>query len=233
VSPATAWSEVRARERLAGAGIPVVPGRLAKSADEAVDAASAVGRPVAVKISSDLITHKSDVGGVALGLASDEEIRAAYARVTAAAARAGDDSGSVLVTAMRTGGVELLAGVSVDPGFGPVLAVGLGGIFVEVLRDVSLRVLPADADEVGRMLGELRGLPVLTGGRGSAPVDLEAVAKVISDIGELAASVPGLRACEVNPLWVRGDQIEALDVLVVTQPGGDDEYCANGTEPGR
>jgi acetate---CoA ligase (ADP-forming) len=230
---AAAWSETRARELLAGAGIPVVPGLLAGSAEEAVEAASTIGRPVAVKISSDRITHKSDIGGVALGLSSDDEIRAAYARVTAAAARAGDDSGSVLVTAMRSGGVELLAGVSVDPGFGPVLAVGLGGIFVEVLRDVSLRVLPVDTGEVGRMLTELRGLPLLTGGRGTAPADLDALAKVISDIGELAASVPGLRALEVNPLWVRGDQIEALDVLVVTHQDGDDEYPANGTEPGR
>jgi acetate---CoA ligase (ADP-forming) len=231
--PGAAWSELRGRELLSGAGVPVVPGRLARSADEAVEAASAVGRPVAVKVSSDLITHKSDIGGVALGLCSDEEIRAGYARVAAAAARAGDDSGSVLVTAMRTGGVEVLAGVSVDPGFGPVLAVGLGGIFVEVLRDVSLRVLPVDPDEVGRMLGELRGLPLLAGGRGSAPADLEALAKVISDIGEAAATVPGLRACEVNPLWVRGDQIEALDVLVVTRPDADNEYPVNGTEPGR
>jgi acetate---CoA ligase (ADP-forming) len=230
---AAAWSELRGRELLSGAGVPVVPGRLARSADEAVEAASAVGRPVAVKISSNVITHKSDIGGVALGLSSDEEIRAGYARVTAAAARAGDDSGSVLVTAMRTGGVEVLAGVRVDPGFGPVLAVGLGGIFVEVLRDVSLRVLPVDPDEVGRMLGELRGLPLLAGGRGSAPADLGALAKVISDVGEAAASVPGLRACEVNPLWVRGDQIEALDVLVVTRPDADDGYPANGTEPGR
>jgi acetate---CoA ligase (ADP-forming) len=233
VPAATAWSEPRARELLIGAGIPVVPGRLARSADEAVEFASAVGRPVAVKISSDRVTHKSDIGGVALGLGSDREIRAAYARVTAAGARAGDDSGAVLVTAMRTGGVEVLAGVSVDPGFGPVLAVGLGGVFVEVLRDISLRVLPVDPDEVGRMLGELRGLPLLTGGRGCAPADLEALAKVISDIGEVAASVPGLRAFEVNPLWVRGDQIEALDVLVVTRPDADDEYSANGTEPGR
>ncbi len=230
---ATAWSELRARDLLTQGGVPVVPGRLARSADEAVAAAYAVGQPVAVKISSDRITHKSDIGGVALGLSSDEEIRAAYARVTAAAARAGDDSGSVLVTAMRTGGVEVLAGVSVDPGFGPVLAVGLGGIFVEVLRDVSLRVLPVDPEEAGRMLGELRGLPLLTGGRGSVPADLEALAKVISDIGAAAVSVPGLRACEVNPLWVRGNEIEALDVLVVAGQDADDEYPANGTEPGR
>jgi acetate---CoA ligase (ADP-forming) len=227
--PVAAWSELAARELLGTAGIPVVPGRMARSADEAVAAASAVGRPVALKICSELITHKSDIGGVELGLGTDAEVRSAYQQVAAAGARAGDDSGAVLVTAMRTGGVEVLAGVTVDPGFGPVLAVGLGGIFVEVLRDVSLRVLPADPDEVARMLTELRGLPLLTGGRGSRPADLDALAKVISDIGELAGSIAGLHSLEVNPLWVRGDQIEALDVLVVTETEGPDI----GTEPDR
>jgi acetate---CoA ligase (ADP-forming) len=231
--PPAAWSEIQARDLLVDAGIPVVPGRLAGSADEAVAAAAAVGPPVAVRICSAQITHKSDIGGVELRLTDADDIRAAYARVTAAAARAGDDSGSVLVTAMRTGGAEVLAGVSVDPGFGPVLAVGIGGIFVETLRDVSLRVLPADAEEVGLMLAELRGLPVLTGGRGSVPADLDRLARVISDLGELAGSVPGLQALEVNPLWVHGDQIEALDVLVVAGQDGGSEQPDIRTEPGR
>jgi acyl-CoA synthetase (NDP forming) len=221
--PARAWSELQARELLVDAGIAVVPGRPAGSADEAAAAAVAIGSPVAVKICSALVTHKSDIGGVALGLASEQEVRDAYARVTAAAARAGDSSGQVLVTAMRTGGVEVLAGINVDPGFGPVLAVGLGGVFVEVLRDVSLRVLPVGPDEVSRMLAELRGLPMLTGARGAVPADLDALAKTISAIGELAGSVAGLRALEINPLWVRGGQIEALDVLVVTDGDTGDE----------
>ncbi len=223
-----AWSEARARSLLDGAGIPVVPGQLAHSADEAVAAAHAVGRPVAVKISSAAITHKSDVGGVVIGLHGDDEIRAAYARVAAAAvsttgAIAGDPAGEVLVTAMRNGGVEVLAGVTVDPNFGPVLAVGLGGVLVEVLSDVSLRVLPVGADEVARMLGELRGLPLLTGARGAAPADLDALAKVIAGIADVAVALPGLQALEVNPLWVSGDQIEALDVLVVTDEIADEE----------
>jgi len=223
LGPAAAWSESRARDLLAEAGIPVVPGQLARSADEAVAAAAAVGRPVAMKISSAQITHKSDIGGVALGLDSDDAVRAAYARIAAAAGKAGDGAGEVLVTAMRTGGVEVLAGVSVDPGFGPVLAVGLGGVFVEILSDVSLRVLPVDPDEVGRMFTELRSLPLLTGARGAAVADLGALAKVISDIGELACSLPGLQALEVNPLWVCGDRIEALDALVVAAQQHDNE----------
>ena len=125
----------------------------------------------------------------------------------------------VLVTPMRSGGAELLAGVTVDPTFGPVLAVGLGGIWVEVLKDTSLRLLPVDAAEVKRMLGELRGLPLLAGARGAPPANLDAVAEAIARLGHTALSLNGtLRVLEVNPLWVNGDQVEALDVLVVTGP---------------
>jgi acyl-CoA synthetase (NDP forming) len=120
---------------------------------------------------------------------------------------------------MRTGGTELFVGVTVDPSFGPVLAVGLGGVFIEVLRDVSLRVLPVDPAEVVRMLGELRGAPVLAGARGTVPVDLQAVAEVVTRVAECARSLgPALQVLEINPLWVDGSDVEALDVLVVTGP---------------
>jgi acyl-CoA synthetase (NDP forming) len=216
------WSEMRARRLLADAGVPVVPGGLAGSADEAVEIAVRVGLPVALKICSAQITHKSDIGGVVLGLGSEAEVRAGYEKVRAAGSRfqavpeASVDG--VLVTPMRTGGTELLAGVTVDPAFGPVLAVGLGGIWVEVLNDTSLRLLPVDAAEVRRMLGELRGLPLLRGAHGTTPASLDAVAGAIAALGEAALALDGsLRALEVNPLWVNGDQVEALDVLVITE----------------
>jgi acyl-CoA synthetase (NDP forming) len=235
--PEAPWSEVRARRLLAGAGVPVVPGGLAASAGEAAEIAREVGLPVAVKICSAQITHKSDIGGVVLGLGSAAEVRAGYEKVLAAGqAVPGAIIDGVLVTPMRTGGTELLAGVTIDPAFGPVLAVGLGGIWVEVLNDTSLRLLPVDAAEVKRMLGELRGLPLLQGARGARPADLDAVAEAIAALGDAALSVAAgstgaqstgaLRALEVNPLWVNGDQVEALDVLVVTQ----DAPGASGTE---
>ena len=213
------WSEVRARQLLAEAGVPVVPGGLAGSADEAVEIAFRVGLPVALKICSAQITHKSDIGGVVLGLGSEAEVRAGYEKVRAAGQAVSEASvDGVLVTPMRTGGTELLAGVTVDPAFGPVLAVGLGGIWVEVLNDTSLRLLPVDAAEVRRMLGELRGLPLLQGARGTAPASLDAVAGAVAALGEAALALDGsLRALEVNPLWVNGDQVEALDVLVITE----------------
>lgn len=214
---ASAWTEAAARDVLTAAGIPVVPGRVARSADEAVQIAGELGTAVALKINSAHVTHKSDIGGVALNLSGDAAVRAGYHRVVAAAA--GHQGGNeVLVTSMRTGGTEVLAGVTMDPGFGPVLAVGLGGIWVELLGDTSLRVLPAGPAEVRRMLGELRALPVLRGARGGPPADLDALSTVIAAIGELAVSLSGMQAVEVNPLWVCGDQVAALDVLVVAEP---------------
>ena len=216
------WSEAQARRLLAAGGVPVVPGELAGSAEEAAAIARKVGLPVALKICSAQITHKSDVGGVVLGLSSAAEVRAGYEKVRAAGqAVPGASIDGVLVTPMRSGGTELLAGVTVDPTFGPVLAVGLGGIWVEVLKDTSLRLLPVDAAEVKRMLGELRGRPLLQGARGTPPANLDAVAEAIAGLARTALSLNGaLRVLEVNPLWVNGDQVEALDVLVVTGPSG-------------
>jgi acyl-CoA synthetase (NDP forming) len=223
------WSEAESRNLLIRAGVPVVPGGLANSAQEAVAVAREVGLPVALKICSAQITHKSDIGGVELGLRTAAEVEQAYGRVRAAGAQvAGARIDGVLVTPMRAGGVELLAGVTVDPTFGPVLAVGLGGVWVEVLQDTSLRVLPADAAQVRQMLGELRGIALLQGARGTRPADLDRLAEVIARIGATAVSLDGaLRAVEVNPLWVNGDQVEALDVLVATGPEG-----ISGTELG-
>jgi succinyl-CoA synthetase beta subunit len=190
------------------------------SADDAVRAAHRAGLPVALKICSAQITHKSDIGGVALNLRADDEIRAAYDRVRAAADQVpGAEVDGVLVTTMRSGGTELLAGVTVDPAFGPVLAVGLGGVWVEVLADTALRLLPADQAGVKRLLGELRGASLLHGVRGTPPADLDALAGVITAIADAALSLgSALRTLEVNPLRVAGAQIEALDVLVVTGP---------------
>jgi succinyl-CoA synthetase beta subunit len=216
--PGEPWSEAAARDLLASAGVPVVPGELVNSADAAVAAARRLGLPVVLKVCSAQIAHKSDIGGVAVGPGTEEEVRAGYARVRAAGqAVPGARVDGVLVSPMRTGGVELIAGVTVDPTFGPVLAVGLGGVWVEVLGDTSLRMLPVDPGEVKRMLAELRGSPLLAGGRGSRPVNLDALAEVICLLGDTAVGLDGsLRALEVNPLWADGSRIEALDVLVVT-----------------
>ena len=155
---------------------------------------------------------------MALGVHGDAQVRGAYRRVLAAGqAVPGAGVDGVLVTPMRPGGVELLVGVTVDRTFGPVLAVGLGGVWVELLADTSLHVLPVTTDDVKHMLGELRGSPLLHGARGTRPADLDVLARVITNVADAAIALDGsLRTLEINPLWVNGDQIEALDVLVVT-----------------
>ncbi len=205
-------------DHLARHGVPVVPATLATDEASAVAAARAIGGRVVLKIASADIQHKSDIGGVALNLAGDEAVAAAYRQVMAAAPSGAHVDG-VLVSPMREKGLELFVGCTRDPQWGPVLAVGLGGIFVEVLQDVALRVLPVTPAEVRRMLGELKGARMLDGQRGVPPADLDAVALAIARIGDAAVALGArLDELDVNPLWVRGAQIEALDGLAVARP---------------
>jgi acetate---CoA ligase (ADP-forming) len=200
---------------LAQRGVPVVPTTLATDADQAVAAARAIGGPVALKIASDDIAHKSDIGGVALNVQGDAAIGEAFGRIMGAAPAQARVDG-VLVAPMRTGGIELFVGCTRDTQWGPVIAVGLGGVWVEVLQDVALRPLPIDPVEVRRMLGELRGARLLRGARGTLAANLDAVADVVARIGDAAVALGlELEALEVNPLWVRGSDVEALDALAV------------------
>jgi len=202
------WAEDRAAAFLAGCGVPVVPSRPAGDEAAAVAAADELGYPVVVKAAG--LAHKSDTGGVRLGLGDAVAVRAAFGPVHAVAA-----GGPVLIQPYRTGGIELICGIVRDPAWGLMLAVGLGGIWVEVLRDVALRPLPVSPDEVIGALEELRGRAVLHGARGAPPADLAAVAEVITRIATVAALLGDrLESLEVNPLLVRGDQAEALDALI-------------------
>ncbi len=215
IEPA-ALSESAVLALLADHGIPTVPTRLVHSADEAVAAARELRHPVVVKVVSPQIIHKSDVGGVALGLADDDAVRAAFTRVTAAGeAVDGAVVEGALVAPFRTGGVELIAGVVRDPQWGPTIAVGLGGIWVNALNDTSLRRLPVDEHEVRTMVAELRGAAVLAGARGGPPAAVEQIAAVVVALGRLALRLgPRLESIEINPLRVEGSTVEALDAVV-------------------
>jgi acyl-CoA synthetase (NDP forming) len=214
------WSEARALEMLAGHGVPVVPWRSAADVDAAVAAAEEIGWPVVLKTAAPDIAHKSDIGGVALDLRDADAVRDAYARVTAAAVAAGSSSTNVIVAAMRTDGVELLVGIVRDDRWGHVLTVGLGGVWVNVLDDKSVRTLPVDRAVVFDMLDELRGAALLRGARGSAPVDLDRLVDVVLAVAGLAvAAGDRLTALEINPLLAAGDRIEALDGLCTWRSG--------------
>jgi acetate---CoA ligase (ADP-forming) len=214
------WSEAQARTLLEKAGIPTVPARLATSADEAAQAARELGLPVVLKIQSAALPHKSDVGGVTLNLTSAEAVHAEFTAMLARvlARRPDAEIEGILVSPMRPAGIELLVGIVRDDLWGPVLTLGLGGVWTEILKDTSVRVLPVQRDEIATMLGELRGAALLRGARGQEGTDMQALGEVIYRISTLALALgPGLNALEINPLLIKGERIEALDVLVSWQ----------------
>ena len=205
---------------LAAAGVPVVAHRWVRSDVEAADAARAMQAAVALKIVSADIGHKSDVGGVALGLLTSQAAADAYTRlqrdVKADAPLARLDG--ALVARMESGGIECIAGVRRDPVFGPLLVFGLGGIHAEIFRDVAVRVLPIRRAEVHQMIREIRGFGLLNGARGRPPADLEALADALCALATFAERAgPTLESAEVNPLLVRAKAeggCVALDALV-------------------
>jgi acetate---CoA ligase (ADP-forming) len=218
--PKAPCDEVTALAVLARAGIPVVPHRLAQTADEAVAAVEALGLPAALKIVSPDVTHKTDIGGVALNLATSDAVRQAFDGVTTRVRRAAPNAAikGCLVAPMLRGGVETILGVQFDPVFGPVVMLGLGGIFVEALKDVTFRLAPFDDDEAHRMISELRALPVLKGTRGQPPADLSALAKALTALSRFAAAQgAALRSLDINPFLVlpEGQDACALDAVLI------------------
>ncbi len=182
-------TENNAKALLAGYGVARPPEALAASADEAVAVASRIGGAVALKVQSPDITHKTEAGAVALGIAGDAAVREAYRRVLANAKAAHPDAAieGVLVQRMAPPGVEIILGITRDPVFGPMLMVGLGGIHVEVLRDVAFSPVPIGPDEALALIAELKGAAVLDGVRGAPPADSTAFAELIAALSRFAA----------------------------------------------
>lgn len=216
-SPNAVLTEREAKAVLAAYGVPVVREERVRSAEDAAIAAADVGWPVALKVESADIPHKTEAGVVRLGLRSAAEVREAFAQVMAAALRAtsAERIAGVLVQPMAPAGVEVMVGARTDPQFGPLVVAGLGGIAVELLRDTAVRLAPVDAAEARRMLAELKGAALLQGFRGAAPVDLDALAEVIARVSEFAADQRARVAeLDVNPLICAGGRIVAVDALI-------------------
>lgn len=204
---------------LAARDVPVVPQHLARNAEEAASIAAGFTGPLALKILSPDIAHKTEVGGVRLNVLPGDAA-AVFTALMADVARARPDArlDGVIIAPMRSGGLEMLVGVRRDPTWGPVIAVGFGGVLVEMLADVAITPLPVDESQAKALLTGLRGARLLNGFRGSPPADIDRLAQVIVAIGEAALSLGGgLAELEVNPLRVAGAEIEALDGLVVWQ----------------
>ena len=201
---------LEARQLIEAAGVPLAECRAARTASEVIAAAEGIGYPVVLKALG--LLHKSDAGGVALGLADEQALAAANARMEAAIAPEG-----YIVEQMvaAEGAVELIVGCRRDPRFGPLVLVGLGGVFAEVLRDVAVALAPAEPDELEKLILSLRGASLLTGARGRAPVDIAAVAQAAAGLSKLAADHPEIAEIEVNPLLATPEGAIGLDARIV------------------
>jgi acyl-CoA synthetase (NDP forming) len=219
----TSIGEVKSKEVLAAYDFFVPPGHLALSADEAVEIAERIGYPVALKIVSPDILHKSDLGGVRVNLGTDDAVRDAYdlmmMRIGNRMPQARLEGAYVEKMAPR--GREVIIGMSRDPQFGPMLMFGLGGIFVEVMKDVSFYLAPVTADEAMQMLRSTRSYALLTGARGEAGVDLEAIARALQRVSQLATDFRAIAELDINPLIVGpvGTEPAVADARIILADG--------------
>jgi acyl-CoA synthetase (NDP forming) len=220
--PSGALSEVAAMALLSAAGLPMVPHKLAKTADEAAAAAEALGYPVVAKIVSPDILHKTEIEGVALNLRDKAAVTDAFAKLMAKAATARPKAklDGVMIAPMISGGVECILGVQRDPVFGPVVMFGLGGILVEALRDVSFRLAPFGLAEAHRMIDEIKARAVLDGWRGRPAADIDALARALVALSQFAAAAGDkLDSIDLNPFVVlpKGRGAVALDAVLTTR----------------
>jgi acyl-CoA synthetase (NDP forming) len=223
-----ALSEHASMALLAAADVPMLAHRLVRSAEQACAAATELGYPVALKICSPDIPHKTEIGGVMLKLVDAPAVRAGYAALMARAAAAGFPAEvveGVIVAPMAPKGVEAVLGVQIDPTFGPAVIFGLGGTDVEVFKDVSLRLAPIDEAEARDMMREVRAWPIFEGVRGAERADIDALAKALSALSRFAAAnADRLSSIDVNPfvVWGAGRGAAALDALVIPAAVGGD-----------
>jgi acyl-CoA synthetase (NDP forming) len=211
-------NEAEAKRLLAEAGVPFAPEIVAQTRVEAVAAAEGIGFPVVLKVLSADIAHKSEAGGVALSLRSAPEAAAAFdtmmKRVHAHAPDARIEG--VLVARMIEGGVETVIGMKRDPVFGPVVLFGLGGVYVEVMKDVTLRLAPVDLEAAKDMIRAIKGFPLLAGARGKPPADLDALADAVVRLSQFGAAHPEIASAEINPFIALPKGGVAVDALILT-----------------
>ncbi|HXP74748.1 MAG TPA: acetate--CoA ligase family protein, partial [Stellaceae bacterium] len=220
--PAGPIDEPTALAILSRAGIPVVPHRLVRTADEAVRAAAELGYPVALKVVAPEILHKTELGGVALRLGTAGAVRAAFTGIMTRVRKALPEATlrGCLVAPMVEDAIETILGIQNDPAFGPMVALGLGGTLVEALGDVVLRAAPIDLAEARAMIKQLKGCRILDGLRGAPPSDTDALADAIVRLSQFAAAHAGeIASLDINPFAVlpKGRGVLALDAVIVVR----------------
>jgi acyl-CoA synthetase (NDP forming) len=216
----TVLTEVESKRLIAEAGIPVIETRLAKTKAQAIAMSKEVGLPVALKVVSPDIIHKSDSGGVKLGLTSAAQVGRAYTEIMRAARQAAPKGSiyGVSVQKMARPGVEVIMGMSKDDQFGPVLMFGLGGVFVEVLKDVAFRIVPLVKRDAAQMIREIKGYPLLEGYRGQEPANIPVLEDLLLKLSGFVDKTPEIKELDLNPIFAYSDGAVAVDARVILEP---------------
>lgn len=214
-------TEVEAKDFLQQAGINVVATRLATSGEEAVSLSQQFGFPAVLKIASADVVHKSDAGGVKLNLKTAKQVAKAYEDILAAIRQKYPEAKvqGISVQKMARPGIEVIIGMSKDAQFGPVLMFGLGGILVEVLKDVSFRIVPLSRRDASEMIREIKGYPLLTGYRGQEPVDIAVLEEFILKVSGFVEQYPEIEELDLNPVFAYSDGAVAVDARVILGQG--------------
>jgi len=215
-------TEFESKIFLKQAGIPVIETKLAKTLKEAVAISQKMGFPIALKIASPDIVHKSDSGGVKLSLQNVAEVKAAFKEIVDGAQKINPSASieGVSVQKMAKPGTEVIVCTSKDPQFGPVIMFGLGGIFVEVLKDVSFRIIPLSKKDALEMIEEIKGYPVLKGYRGKEPADISALVEIILKISKVMEQNPEIKELELNPILAYKKGAMAVDARIILEKEG-------------
>jgi len=200
-------------------GIPVTKFKLAKSEQEAIRFANEIGYPIVLKIASPDIIHKFDVGGVILNLKNQAEVKDAYNKILANIKRHKSDAKivGIVVQEMAPPSTEVIVGATKDPQFGPALMFGLGGIFVEVLKDVTFRIAPITEEDAREMITEVKAYPILKGYRGQPPADIEAIVKILLNTSKLVMEHQEIKELDLNPIMVYEKGAKTVDARIILE----------------
>jgi len=214
-----ALNEVESKQLLKQAGINTTEIKLATGKDEAIAAARKLGFPAVLKIVSPDILHKSDIGGVKLNLNSEDEVGRAYDEIMAAAKKHAPKAKveGVSVQPMARPAIEVIIGMNKDQQFGPVLMFGLGGILVEVLKDVSFRIVPLAKRDAREMIREIKAYPVLEGYRGQEPADVETLENLLLKVSDFVEKHPDIKEMDLNPIFAYRDGATAVDARIILE----------------
>ena len=217
---------LEARRLLEQAGVVFSPWRLVHSAQEALEAAQALGTPLALKTASEDIVHKSDAGCVVLDVQSPEQASQAYVHIVERATAAGSARPApVVVARMAQGRAEVLLGIARDPTFGPVLLVGLGGLWVEVMHDVQRALCPVSTEQAAQMFSQLQGAALLQGARGRPLADVQALAVMAASLSRFAMEHPEIAALDINPVMAQHSSALAVDARILIDDEGHTNYA--------